>query len=76
VKKHQNKTYNGLNNLIAKINKDNIKYFDYDKNKDYKNMKEYKSDVLKYLIYNNSNKIEFEKLRKFENLIEKIDDDL
>ena len=38
-------------------------------------MKEYKSDVLKYLIYNNSNKIEFEKLRKFENLIEKVDDD-
>jgi hypothetical protein len=78
IRKYKNKiseeTYDRITNLINKINKDNIKYFDYEKNKVFKNFREYKSDALKFFIYNNSDKIEFEKLKKMTNLIEKPDE--
>jgi hypothetical protein len=58
------------------ITKENQKYIDYENNsKVYKNYKDYKIDVVKMLIYNNSDKNKFDQIKKLDELFEKIEID-
>jgi hypothetical protein len=72
----KSQTIDKINYLINMISKENKKYIDYENNsKVYKNYKDYKIDVVKMLIYNNSDKNKFDQIKKLDELFEKIEND-
>ena len=72
----KSQTLDKINYLINMITKENKKYIDYENNsKVYKNYKDYKIDVVKMLIYNNSDKNKFDQIKKLDELFEKIEND-
>jgi len=72
----KSQTIDKINYLINMITKENQKYIDYENNsKVYKNYKDYKIDVVKMLIYNNSDKNKFDQIKKLDELFEKIEND-